>query len=143
MICFVYYYFIKIYKCHYIFNSFLFTGISEGSVAILRLMSQILWAFERGDLFYRENEVVAANEEAVTLASQFRRYHNMGWLAHSGQLTNVGAVAPPIITLAGFRVCLLSPHSLHAPSLDYSLVFLTKLDDILRRYEDFLHMMSF
>lgn len=106
-------------------------------------MSQILWAFERGDLFYRDNEVVAANEEAVTLASQFRRYYNMGWLAHSGQFTNVGTVAPPIITLAGFRVCLLSPHSLPAPSVDYRLAFLSKLDDILRRYEDFLHMMSF
>jgi len=37
-------------------------GIRENSVAPLRLMFQILWAFDWGKLFYREEEVVAANE---------------------------------------------------------------------------------
>ena len=115
-------------------------------MTILSLMSQILWAFELGELLYREDEGVVTNEESVILA--------MDWVAHSEQLTTAGAVVPPILTLAGFRVCLLSAHSLPAPSADYRIstistirlyltILLRRLDDILRRYEKFLHLMTF
>ena len=107
-------------------------------------MSQILWAFEWGELLYRNGEeVVAASEESFTLASQFRRFISIGWLAHSGQLTSAGAAVPPIITLAGFRVCVIGAYSLPPPSAEYRLSFLRLLDDTLQRYEEFLHSITY
>lgn len=114
-----------------------FIGLTENSVATLRVITRVLAAFHDGDLFYCNDQLVSRGPEYETLASQCQRFLRIGWLAPAQR---AGVMLAPTLTLVGVRVCQLSVRTLPVPT---DVAFLTHLQVTLSRYEDFLNCMSF